>query len=235
MQYRHRHRVDNGSKLRQVGALGGAPGVVVMVMSLHGFGDGQCASTPSGTYPRLIGPPWSLFVMIQAKQGARVEGSRYPGWGSGIIILGREGRGKEGRSSKRGAVRYATAYDAQNGYGNPGPEPGQSYVVGSVLRRIEESFVRAGPSETGMEWPVSRCGRRRVADVLYRSRRECKCRCKCELQVQVGRCSSSNKKGVGVSTVEAILDNGRMRKAGGRWNIPWNSSMCDTPGVCIYP
>lgn len=26
----------------------------------------------------------------------------------------------------------------------PGPEPAQSYVVGSLLRRIEESFARAG-------------------------------------------------------------------------------------------
>lgn len=48
--------------------------------------------------------------MIQAKPDARVEGCRYPGWGSGIIILRMEGRGQEGRSPRhvgcavRGAV-----------------------------------------------------------------------------------------------------------------------------------
>lgn len=50
--------------------------------------------------------------MIQAKPGARVEGSRYPEWGSGIIILGREGRGKGREEQEEGAVRYTTAYNA---------------------------------------------------------------------------------------------------------------------------
>lgn len=43
-------------------------------------------------------------------------------------------------------MRYGTLLRTMRGVvtGNPGPGPGQSYVVGSRLRRIEESFVRAG-------------------------------------------------------------------------------------------
>lgn len=97
--------------------------------------------------PSTDWPSSASWVVIQAKPGARVEGSRYPGWGSGIIILGREGRGKEGRrSSSRRGVRYGTLLRIMRGVvtGNPGPGRGQSYVVRSWLRRIEESFVRAG-------------------------------------------------------------------------------------------
>jgi hypothetical protein len=37
-------------------------------------------------------PCWVLvWVVIQAKPGGSVEGCRYPEWGSGIIILDREG------------------------------------------------------------------------------------------------------------------------------------------------
>ena len=56
--------------------------------------------------PQLIGLPWPQ-VVIEAKPGARVEGGRYPGWGSGIIILGREGRGRNGgKAVGCGAVHY---------------------------------------------------------------------------------------------------------------------------------
>lgn len=69
----------------------------------------QCAFDAVRNVVPIDWPSLGLWVVIQAKPGARVEGSRYPGWGSGIIILGREGRGKEGRrSNRRVGVRYGT-------------------------------------------------------------------------------------------------------------------------------